>query len=86
MTLDYFLLKKGSPKLGNMFIQLMPKLMKFLGVVGTTAMFLVGGSIVIHYFHLHYITHQILQDLIIGVIAGMIAISLTTLFLRLKAC
>ncbi len=78
-----FLVNKGNPKIGNMFIQLMPKLMKFLGVIGTTAMFLVGGSIVIHYFHFDYITNHILQDLIIGIVAGMMAISLTTLVKKL---
>lgn len=79
-----FLLQKGNPKMGNAFIQLMPKLMKLLGFVGTTAMFLVGGSIVIHYFHLNYYTNQILQDLVVGSFSGLLAISLITLFSKVK--
>lgn len=36
---------------GNFLIQAAPKLLKFLSVVGTVAMFLVGGSLVAHGFH-----------------------------------
>lgn len=35
-------------KIGKMFLILTPKIMKILGVVGTVAMFLVGGNIIVH--------------------------------------
>ena len=41
----------GSPlkrRLGHWLVQIAPKLMKFLTVVGTAAMFLVGGGIIVH--------------------------------------
>lgn len=42
--------KKGTPQraLGQGLLSFAPKLMKFLTVVGTAAMFLVGGSILLH--------------------------------------
>lgn len=54
--------------LGKFLLLLAPKLMKFLSVVGTLAMFLVGGGIVIHGWPLlhHWIeqlTHSLTQAL-----------------------
>lgn len=42
--------KKGAPQraMGQGLLSFAPKLMKFLTVVGTAAMFLVGGSILLH--------------------------------------
>lgn len=38
----------GAQALGKMLLALAPKLMKFLSVVGTAAMFMVGGGIIAH--------------------------------------
>ena len=39
---------KSSQKLGNLLLAFAPKLMKFLSIAGTLAMFLVGGGILVH--------------------------------------
>ncbi|MBK24656.1 MAG: hypothetical protein CME70_11730 [Halobacteriovorax sp.] len=69
-----FLMKKGHIKIGNSLVQAMPFIMKGLGIIGTLAMFLVGGGIVDHTFHIEYIMPEILQNLIIGVLAGLICV------------
>ena len=54
--------------IGKFLLLLAPKLMKFLSVVGTLAMFLVGGGIVIHgwpllHHGIEHITHSLTQAL-----------------------
>ncbi len=68
------LMKKGHEKIGNFLVQSMPWIMKSLGVIGTLAMFLVGGGIIDHTFHIEYIMPEVLQNLIVGVIAGVICV------------
>ena len=51
--LGFYLQRKSEGKgflgaLGNGLVALAPKMMKFLTVIGTVAMFLVGGGIVVH--------------------------------------
>ncbi|MGR5133657.1 DUF808 domain-containing protein [Vibrio alfacsensis] len=50
-------------KLGNVLIAFAPKLMRFLGIVGTAAMFLVGGGIVVHNVPaVHHMIEPIIMD------------------------
>ncbi len=50
----------GTIKLGEFLLHAAPKLMKFLSIVGTLAMFLVGGGIIIHGIgHLHHAVEDI---------------------------
>jgi uncharacterized protein len=65
-----FLVKKGYNKVGMALVRSMPYTMKGLGIIGTIAMFLVGGGIVAHAAHLNYIEVDWLQNLIVGVIVG----------------
>lgn len=49
--IGFWMLRKPGEtikKIGTFIIDLMPKVMRFLTVAGTLAMFLVGGSIIIH--------------------------------------
>ena len=65
----------------------MPVTMKGLGVVGTIAMFLVGGGIITHIFHLPVVTIELVQNFIIGIIVGSTSvgiISLKSLFIKEK--
>ena len=70
-----------------------PKLMKFLSVVGTAAMFLVGGGILAHGIpFMHNLEHSVqhhygslvagvggsLANMILGIIAGAIVLLLVT--------
>lgn len=80
--------------IGNFLVRLAPYLMKTLSVVGTIAMFMVGGGILIHGIpgghHLTEIVHQhspqgltmllsTLVNSVTGLIAGGLATSLLTL-------
>ncbi|MGB7401221.1 MAG: DUF808 domain-containing protein [Arcobacter sp.] len=50
-NIGFWLIKKNRLKFGNFLITLMPKIIKFLAVVGTFAMILVGGGILSHNIH-----------------------------------
>lgn len=78
------LIEKGQEKFGTLLVNSMPYMMKGLGILGTTAMFLVGGGIISHTFHLQKFLNEHLQNLIIGLIAGLICVGLLELILKLK--
>ncbi len=67
-----YLIKKKYKKLGLFFVRSMPYIMKFLGFVGTTAMLLVGGGIIVHIFHIKKYTNEHLQNLILGLASGLL--------------
>ncbi len=72
--LGFYLERKSGGKgamftIGQGFILFAPKLMKFLTVIGTLAMFLVGGGIVVHNVALvHHLTESLLHNIPSGVI------------------
>ena len=70
------LTQKNFKKTGLFLINLMPKVMRGLGVVGTIAMFIVGGGIFSHHFHLDIMPIEIIQNLFVGVVVGGICLSL----------
>jgi predicted DNA repair protein MutK len=53
--------------------------MKGLGVIGTIAMFLVGGGIITHIFHLPVVTIEFVQNFIIGIVVGSTVVGLLSL-------
>jgi len=67
--LGFYLQRKSAGKgivsvLGNGLIALSPKLMKLLTIVGTIAMFLVGGGIVVHSIpYVHHVVENIISNL-----------------------
>lgn len=65
-----YLVKRGRERLGMMFVQSMPKIMKSLGIIGTTAMLLVGGGIFAHTFHITLFKPDLLLNLFLGFIVG----------------
>jgi uncharacterized protein len=77
----YLMLKKGNSfyrqlqrKIGNGLLAFAPKLMRFLSVAGTVAMFLVGGSIIGHGLpFMHHLTKSIVSNLqpMSSVLAGI---------------
>lgn len=79
-----YLIDKGHQKVGLSLVQLMPYMMKGLGIIGTVAMFLVGGGIVNHFFHLQFISIEIIQNLISGTISGMVVLGIIALGMRFK--
>lgn len=75
---------------GRMLLRAAPVLMKLLTIVGTAAMFLVGGGILIHGLPvLHHAVEAIpvplLPDLIVGVVAGGLSLVLVTLAQKIWA-
>ncbi|MCP4914072.1 MAG: DUF808 domain-containing protein [Oligoflexia bacterium] len=79
-----YLVEKGNVKIGNSIVQTMPYFMKGLGIVGTTAMFLVGGGIVAHTFHLHEYINEHLQNLIIGILVGLVTLPIVSFASKIK--
>lgn len=94
-------LKNNNPtkqKLGQAILAFAPKLMKFLSVAGTAAMFLVGGGIVVHGIHfLHqFIEHLLpstgvfasfgatLLDGIVGFLVGLVLLLIVVGLKKLK--
>jgi len=77
--LGLYLIKKNKPRLGGYLVSSMPYIMKALGIIGTAAMLLVGGGIIVHLFHLPMYLNEHLQNLIIGFIVGLNVLALFTL-------
>ncbi len=98
----YLLQKPGvvARKLGGFLLAAAPRLMKVLAVLGTAAMFLVGGGILVHGIPpLHHVLHEVkltleyagagfLADPLVGaftgLVAGALAVGLMQLVLRLR--
>ena len=67
-------------RLGDLLVASLPKVIKFLTVVGTIAMLLVAGGILthnVHYFHTLYETTfnfmpTMMYDFILGIVVGYI--------------
>lgn len=76
------LLSQSTRKLGQGLVQVVPYLMRLLSVLGTAAMFLVGGGIIVHGIHpLHTIVEQfsqwsLLMNAAIGMFAGALCVGL----------
>lgn len=77
-------------KLGEAILYIAPKFMRLLSVVGTLAMFLVGGGILVHGLpFLHHVLEPVLHELgtiltvivpmlfnaVVGIVAGSIAVA-----------
>ncbi|KPA53394.1 DUF808 domain-containing protein [Photobacterium lucens] len=87
-------------RFGSMLVNLAPYLMKALAFVGTIAMFLVGGGIVVHTLpHSHEIVEQITHAVsfpgsasiippvfngIVGVIAGAVVVAVVTVINKIR--
>tara|TARA_B100000749_G_scaffold280455_1_gene276738 strand:+ start:177404 stop:178210 length:807 start_codon:yes stop_codon:yes gene_type:complete len=71
-----YLIGRGQDKLGLCFVNSMPYIMRGLGIVGTVAMLLVGGGIIAHTFQLPEVFNEHLQNLVIGLVAGLICVGL----------
>ena len=79
-----YLVNKNFKKMGLSLVSVMPYAMKGLGILGTIAMFLVGGGIVMHTLDLPYWLPEILHNLVIGVISGILVMIPFELYQRKK--
>lgn len=88
-----------SKTLGNALLSFAPKLMKFLSIAGTLAMFLVGGGIVVHGIDILHHQAESLEVLsgvfgglttsvyngVIGFVAGLLVLVVVVLVKKLRA-
>lgn len=79
-------------KTGRFLLAFAPYLMKTLGIVGTIAMFLVGGGILTHGIpYLHHMQEgmptglPLVMDLIAGIVAGVLVLLLVTGFKKIRS-
>ena len=81
-----YLIDNEYRKLGQFLVSSMPYSMKALGVVGTLAMFMVGGGIIVHTFHIPLYAPEMLQNLALGLVVGALSygvgVSLTKIFCK----
>lgn len=86
--LGYKLIKRSNNKglfagLGLLLVKSLPIIIRILSVVGTIALILVSGGIFVH--NIEYLHHllpnvaSIIKELVIGVVAGLIAIATLTI-------
>jgi len=83
-NIGFWLIDKKQVKSGNFLISLMPKIIKLLTVVGTIAMILVGGEILLHnieYLH-HLFDGMILSALAVGFICGILVLIVVKILLK----
>ncbi|MFN5009687.1 MAG: DUF808 domain-containing protein [Gammaproteobacteria bacterium] len=80
-------LDRALRALGRGLLGAAPRLMKFLGVAGTGAMFLVGGGILTHALHLvpSNLALALLTDLAVGAAAGAVVLGAVLLVERLRS-
>ena len=96
----YMMMRKGKSffkqvvrKVGTWLLNLTPYLMRTLSILGTAAMFLVGGSIIGHGIPaLHHLTEPmrnisallpILFDGVLGLVVGVICVALFTIYTKI---
>jgi len=75
-------------KLGTVLVMALPKVIKFLTIVGTLAMLLVAGGIYVHNIHqLHDALHfmpSLLAEVMVGLVLGVIVLFFEKLFMKIK--
>lgn len=69
--LGLFLTQKNFKRTGLLLVQTMPYVMRALSFIGTAAMFLVGGGIFHHVFHVDYLINEHLQNFVLGFFLGL---------------
>ncbi len=73
---------------GELLVKALPLVIKLLSIVGTIAMLLVAGGIYVHnlqWLHewLHFLP-MLLSELLVGMILGIIVLSMEKLFFKIK--
>lgn len=81
-----------AQQFGRVLVNSAPKILRVLAVVGTVAMFLVAGGIVVHDIPaIHHAVEPVmhflgstLTEALVGLVFGLILVSLTTVFNMIK--
>ena len=90
----FYLMKKGNNKgflsnLGSVLIKALPLVIKFLAVVGTIALILVSGGILLHNIeYVHHLVPQNIPSIVaefgVGIAFGLVAVLLMMVFKKVK--
>jgi predicted DNA repair protein MutK len=89
-NVGFWLIEKDHVKSGTFLVELMPKVIKFLTVVGTIAMILVGGGIlshnidIVHHMFIEAIP-SILNEFIVGLLVGAVVLVVVNSFKKVFA-
>ena len=100
--LGLYLMKQtngAKQKIGGILLSAAPKLMKFLSIAGTLAMFLVGGGILVH--GISFLHHEVedlahltgifesvttmLLNALVGLVVGVIVMAIVTMIGKLRS-
>lgn len=77
--------RSALKSLGQKIVNFAPWLMKALGILGTAAMFLVGGGIISHGIpFLHHVSEHFIFQGFVGMIAGGCVVGVITVFQKIK--
>lgn len=88
-NVGFWLIDRRHVQSGNFLVALMPKIIKFLSVVGTIAMILVGGGIlshniaIIHHYFLEVLP-LILNEFIVGLLGGFLILAIIKIYEKTK--
>ncbi len=87
-NIGFYFIKKGKESFGNFLVALLPKIIKLIAVIGTVAMLLVGGEILLHnvpFIH-HNLEDSLTNGLFVGIIAGIATLIIvkTVMFIKQK--
>ncbi len=88
----------AKQKMGALLLAFAPKLMKFLSIAGTLAMFLVGGGILVHgvdmlHHQAEHLSHlsgmfggltETIYNGVVGFIAGCVVVAIVVMFKKMK--
>jgi predicted DNA repair protein MutK len=83
----HFTRGRNTAALGRFLLLLAPRLMKALAVLGTVAMFMVGGGILTHGLGVRHAPHPAVQhivDALTGVVAGAGVLAVVTMSARIR--
>ena len=80
--------KKLLKTFGEILVNALPKILKFLTIVGTLAMLMVAGGIFVHNIHaIHELVQTLpamLADILVGIVIGLIVLTFEKLFVKVK--
>lgn len=78
-----------APKFGQFLVNLLPRVIRFLSVVGTLALIMVSGGIFAHNIDfLHHLWPQVpslIKEIAFGIIGGLLALAVVTLIKKILA-
>lgn len=87
-NVGFYFIKKEKVALGNFLVALLPKIIKVIAIIGTAAMLLVGGEILLHNVPVihHNFEDSLTNGLFVGIIAGIATLIIVkaTVFIKQK--